>query len=169
MAENTVEKTTEQVEPVKTEPVQDQPAQDSDEVKKLKTLLSKANSEAAEFKRQLRDKQSEAERAEADRAEADKKLRDELNALRREKTVGDYTNRCLALNFDAQLAATTASALADGDVTKLFDCLKTFVDNTTTRLANEALNRQPGLSTGTPPSTNTVDAETAQIRRWMGI
>ena len=45
--------------------------------------------------------------------------------------------------------------------------LKAFVEATKTRLENEALNRQPTLSAGSPPSTNTVDAETAQIRKWM--
>jgi hypothetical protein len=52
----------------------------------------------------------------------------------------------------------------------VFDCLKAFVEATTTRLNNEALNRQPGLSAGTPPTTNTaVKSEEDKIRQWMGI
>ena len=45
------------------------PKDNNDEVTKLKTALSKANSEAADWKRQLREKQTEQERAEAERAE----------------------------------------------------------------------------------------------------
>jgi hypothetical protein len=45
------------------------PKDESEEVKKLKTALSNANSQAADWKRQFREKQTEAERAEAERKE----------------------------------------------------------------------------------------------------
>ena len=159
---------TEQTETVKTEPAKtEKPA--NAEVEKLKAALSRANGEAAEYKRQLREKQTEAERAEAERAEADKAMREELETLRKEKRVSDYTGKCLALNMDADLAGKTANALADGDMESVFDCLKAFVEATTTRLNNEALNRQPGLSAGIPPTkNNTVDTDYENMRRWMG-
>ena len=151
-------------EPAKTEKL------DNAEVEKLKAALSKASADAAEWKRQLRQKQTEKERADAERAEADKAMREELETLRKEKRVSDYTAKCVALNMDADLAGKTANALADGDMESVFDCLKAFVEATKTRLNNEALNRQPALSTGSAPTTNnTVDAETAQLRRWMGL
>lgn len=158
----------EQTETAKTEPKKDEKPVNA-EVEKLKAALSKANGEAAEYKRQLREKQSEAERAEADRLEQEQKMREELESLRKEKAISDYTNRALEVGFDADTAAQAATAMANGDMDAMFDALKAFVEATTTRLNNEALNRQPGLSTGTPPSTNTVDAETAQLRRWMGL
>lgn len=139
------------------------------EVEKLKAALSKANSEAAEYKRALREKQTEQERAEAERAESDKAMREELETLRKEKSIVDYTNRCVTLGFDSELAAQTATALADGNMDSMFDCLRTFVEATKTKLANEALNRQPTLSTGVPPTTNTVDTEMDQMRRWAGL
>jgi len=158
----------EQTETVKTEPVKTDKA-DTAEVEKLKRLLSKANSEAASYKEQLRAKQTETERAEAERAEQEQAMREELETLRKEKRVSDYTGKCLALNMDAELAGKTANALADGDMDSVFDCLKAFVEATTTRLNNEALNRQPGLSAGTPPTTNTtVDKDYEDMRRWMG-
>ena len=50
------------------------------------------------------------------------------------------------------------------------DCLKAFVEATKTRLNNEALNRQPGLSAGIPPTKgNTEDEITAQLRRYAGL
>lgn len=165
VAEQTV---TEQTEPVKTEPAKDEKPVNA-EVEKLKAALSKASADAAEWKRQLRQKQSETERAEAERAEADKAMRDELETLRKEKRVSDYTAKCVALNMNADLAAQTANALADGNMDSVFDCLKAFVEATTTRLNNEALNRQPGLSAGTPPTKNTtVDTDYENMRRWMG-
>ena len=158
----------EQTETVKTEPVKIDKA-DTAEVEKLKRLLSKANSEAASYKEQLRAKQTETERAEAERAEQEQAMRDELETLRKEKRVSDYTGKCLALNMDAELAGKTATALADGDMDSVFDCLEAFVEATKTRMNNEALNRQPGLSAGIPPTkNNTVDTDYENMRRWMG-
>lgn len=154
-------------EPVKTEPAKDE--KPNAEIEKLKAALSKASADAAEWKRQFRAKQSEAERAEAERAEQEQAIREELETLRKEKRVSDYTGKCLALNMDADLAGKTANALADGDMESVFDCLKAFVEATTTRLNNEALNRQPGLSAGIPPTkNNTVDTDYENMRRWMG-
>jgi len=173
MDENTVV-TTEQAVDQQPETQQTEPAKpekaDNAEVEKLKRLLSKANAEASNYKQQLREKQTETERAEAERAEQEKAMREELQALRHEKAVSDYTGRCMALNFDADLAAKFANAYADGDADAVFDCLKAFVDATTTRLSNEALNRQPTLSAGTPPTkANTEDELTAQLRRYAGL
>jgi hypothetical protein len=154
-----------------TEPVNTEPAKENKpdpELEKLKAALSRANGEAAEYKRQLREKQTEAERAEAERAEADKAMREELERLRKDKAVSDYTAKCVALNMDAGLANKTANAMADGDMSAVFDCLKAFVEATTIRLNNEALNRQPGISSGTPPTTNTMDTDYENMRRWMG-
>ena len=153
----------------KTEPAKDEKPENA-EIAKLKAALSKASSDAAEWKRQLREKQTETERAEAERAEQDKAMREELETLRKEKRVSDYTAKCVALNMDADLAGKTANALADGDMESVFDCLEAFVEATKTRLNNEALNRQPGLSAGTPPTTNTaVKSEDDKIRQWMGL
>lgn len=153
----------------KTEPVKTEKS-DTADVEKLKAALSRANSQAAEYKRALREKQSETERAEAERAEQEQAMREELETLRKEKRVSDYTAKCVALNMDAELAAQTANALADGNMDSVFDCLKAFVEATTTRLNNEALNRQPGLSAGIPPTKGTVnDEEYEKMRRYAGL
>ena len=158
----------EQTEPAKAEPARDVKPSNT-EVDKLKAALSKANSEAAEYKRQLREKQSAAEREAAERAEQEQAMRDELETLRKEKAVTDYTNKALEVGFDTETAAQAANAMADGDMNAVFDALKAFVEATKTRLENEALNRQPGLSTGVPPTKNTTtESEMDQMRRWMG-
>ena len=163
------EQQTETTEPVKAEPKKTEKPANS-EVEKLKTALSKANSEAAEYRRMLREKQTEQERAEADRAEQERQMREELEALRKGKQISDYTAKCVELQFEGDLAAQTANALADGNMDAVFDCLKAFVEATKTRLNNEALNRQPGLSAGTPPTANNaVDDFQEQLRRAAGL
>ena len=154
----------------KTEPKKEPPKSDNAEVEKLKEALSRANSQAADYKRQLREKQTEQERAEAERLEAEKAKDARLAELERTVAISDYTNKCLALDFDAELAATTANALADGNMDTLFDCLKSFVEAAKTKLANDALNRQPSLSAGVPPTTNTTqDADLERLRRYAGL
>ena len=159
----------EQTEPVKTEPAKTEKP-DNAELEKLKAALSRANSQAAEYKRALREKQTETERAEAERAEADKAMREELETLRKEKDISDTVSRSLALNFDADTSQKLAEAWNAHDKDSMFDALKSFVEATTTRLNNEALNRQPGLSAGIPPTTNAaVKSEDDKIRGWMGL
>ena len=66
----------------------------SNEVKNLKESLSRANSQAAEWKRQFREKQTETERAEAERAEREKETAEKLAAYERKFLVSDYTAQC---------------------------------------------------------------------------
>ena len=72
------------------------------DVTKLKTSLSKANSEAAEYKRLLREKQTEAERAEADRAEREKALQDELASYRDKERISSYKAQLMSAGVDSR-------------------------------------------------------------------
>lgn len=164
-----VENAAETTEPAKTEPVKNDKATNA-EIEKLKAALTKASADAAEWKRQFRETQTEAQRAEAERADREQAMRDELETLRKDKAITDYTNKALEVGFDADTAAQAANAMANGDMNAVFDALKAFVEATTTRLNNEALNRQPGLTAGTPPTKGNADDElTAQLRRYAGL
>jgi len=146
------------------------PKENNDEVNKLKTALSKANSEAADWKRQLREKQTEQERAEAERAERDRE-RDELIAtLQRKETVSGYLASCLSLGYDKDLATEAANAMADGDAAKIFECQQRFLEAKTKELEAAALNKQPGLTAGAPPTSKDAEvAEENKYRRWAGL
>ena len=141
----------------------------TDEITKLKATLSKANSEAAEWKRQYREKQTEAERTEAERAEAEQALKTELETLRREKTVSDYAKRCLELGYNADLAAKTAEAMADGRYNDVFAYQQEFVAAKTKEIEAAALNRQPGLSSGLPPVNAADKAKNNEMRSYFGL
>lgn len=102
---------------------------DGSDAERLKAAVSKANSEAAELKRQLKAKQTEEERKEAERLEAEAAIKAELESLRKDKTISDSKARFLGLGYDEKLAADTAKALSDGDMEKVFANQKTFVEN----------------------------------------
>lgn len=145
------------------------PKTDDTEITKLKTALSKANSEAAEWKRQFRDKQTEQERAEAERAENEKALQEELAALRRGKVVDEYAKQCMGMGYDAALAAECAEAMADGKFNTVFEIQKRFMEAKTREIEAAALNKQPGLSAGAPPVNAAEKAETNKMRQIFGL
>lgn len=132
---------------------------DSDEVTKLKTALSKANSDAAEWKRQFREKQTEAERADAERKEREAAVEEELRVLRRDKTVSGYVAQCLALGYTNDLAQKAAEAMADGDAAKIMECQQEFLEVKQKEIEENALNKQPTITSGTPPTAKVAEAE----------
>ena len=142
----------------------------NEEANKLKEALSRANSQAAEYKRALREKQTEQERAEAERAERDKE-RDELIAtLQRKETVSGYLANCLSLGYDKDLATEAANAMADGDAAKIFECQQKFLEAKTKEIEAAALNKQPGLTAGAPPTAKDAEInEENKYRRWAGL
>lgn len=143
---------------------------DSGETDKLKAALSKANSEAAEWKRQFREKQTEAERAEAERAEREKAVEEELRGLRRDKTVSGYVAQCLALGYTKDLANKAAEAMADGDAAQILACQQEFLEAKQKELEATALNKQPTLTSGAPPTAKEAEREAInKTRSYFGL
>ena len=146
------------------------PKDNSEEVNKLKTALSKANSDAAEWKRQFREKQTEAERAEAERKERETAVEEELRTLRRDKTVSGYVAQCLALGYDKDLALRAAEAMADNDAAAIMTCQQEFLDAKTKEIEANALNKQPTITSGAPPTAQAADAEAMnKMRSYFGL
>lgn len=146
------------------------PKDNTDEVTRLKAALSKANSESADWKRQLRERQNEQERAEAERAEAEKAKDERLRELERRITVGDYLANCISLGYDKDLALTAAEAMADNDAARILECQQKFLDAKQKELEAAALNKQPTLTTGSPPTAQGADLEALnKQRRYFGL
>lgn len=140
------------------------------DVTKLKTSLSKANSEAAEYKRLLREKQTEAERAEADRAEREKALQDELASYRDRERISTYKANLMGAGIDEPTADLMAKSLPEGVSDEYFLATKSFLDNQRQKLLTESINKQPGLSVGTPPTAAQAEREEENLlRKHMGL
>lgn len=145
-------------------------ATDSTDLNKLKTALSKANGEAAEYKRALREKQSEAERAEAERAEKDKERDELLKTLLEEKRISSYKANLMAAGYDADTADVMAKSLPDGVSDEYFAATKAFLEAQKQALLSDAINKQPGLSVGTPPTAAQAQREEEnKMRRYFGL
>ena len=140
------------------------------DVTKLKTSLSKANSEAAEYKRLLREKQTEAERAEADRAEQYKALQDELASYRNKERVSSYKAQLMAAGIDPDTADLMAKSLPEGVSDEYFQATKSFLDAQRKNAEIAALGKQPSLSVGTPPKGMTKEDEiVATAMKYAGL
>jgi len=139
------------------------------EIDKLKAALSKANSEAAEWKRTAREKQTEQERLESERAEAEKAMQEELAALRKGKVIDEYTKQCMGMGYDAALAAECAAAMADGRFNDVFSIQQRFMEIKTKEIEAAALKKQPGLTAGMPPVNAAEKAEENQYRSYFGL
>lgn len=92
----------------------------SSENERLKNAVSKANSEAADWKKKHNALLDEDGKKKQEAEEANKKIIEELETLRRDKTISTYTAAYLKLGYDADLAASTAKAMADGDMDTVF-------------------------------------------------
>ena len=146
------------------------PKDESEEVKKLKTALSNANSQAADWKRQFREKQTEAERAEAERKEREQAIEDELRTLRRDKTVSGFVANCLALGYNKDLALRAAEAMADNNAAEIMNCQQEFLEEKQKELEAAALNKQPSLTSGAPPTSQTAEKEAMnKTRSYFGL
>lgn len=146
------------------------PASNDAEMVRLKNSLNKACSEAKAYKDELRAKQTEAERAEADRQEAEKKLQEELAAYRTRERLSSYKANYMAAGYDAETAEALAKALPEGVPDEFFATQKSFLDKQKQTLLSEAINKQPGLSVGTPPSGSDAEkAEMDKFRRYIGL
>lgn len=90
------------------------------EMERLKNAVSKANSEAADWKKKHNKLLSDDERAKQEQADSLAAMQTELETLRKEKTVSEYMAQYVSLGYDEKLAKETALAMADGDSAKVF-------------------------------------------------
>ena len=146
------------------------PKDNHETVEKLQAALNAASADASRWKKELREKQTEAERAEAERAEREKAVEDELRTLRRDKTVSGFVAQYLALGYTQELALRAAEATADNDAATLMSCQQDFLAAKTKELEAAALNKQPTLTPGAPPTAKQAEEEaTNKIRQHFGL
>ena len=134
-----------------------EPKNNDAEILKLKNSLSKSNSEAADYKRKLQEKMTEDERKEALRKESEEAMKNELEALRKEKTVSTYKASFLGLGYAEELAQATAEAMSNGDMATVFANQKLFNEAQAKAFLEKSMSQQPGLSSGVPPKAQNLD------------
>jgi hypothetical protein len=118
------------------------------DVDKMKSALDKATSEAAGYKKQLREHMTEDEAAKAKAAEDMASVMAELEALRTKDAINEYTTQFMGIGYDEALARSTATALQKGDMSVMFKNHAKFVADREKALKAELLKNTPAPPAG---------------------
>jgi len=90
------------------------------EVARLKRMLDRASSEAADYKKKFRATQSEKEILDAEKAEAQAKRDEEFADMKRRLAISDMTEKYVSLGYPVELAKQAAAADVDQDAETRF-------------------------------------------------
>lgn len=135
-----------------------------------KEVFDKKASEAASLSKQLKSKMTESELAEAESKQALEDMKAELDNLKREKTISGYKAEYLSLGYDDESAQVSAQALAEGNTSKVFELQKAFIEDQKKKASANALNSQPGLTTGQGiTGQDAAKAQETQLKQWFGV
>jgi len=132
-----------------------------------KVQFDKVSSELAALKKQLRSRMNEDEQKEADRQASETAMKEELETLRKEKTVSNHKAQYLSMGYDEQTAEDAANAMANGDSDEVFTIMKKAQAVYEKNLRAKILKETP-----TPPAgddTNKEKEEEALLRKWFGL
>lgn len=119
-----------------------------------KTLLEKANSEAADYKKKWKAAASEQEQKQIEDAEKQAQIEEELKTLRRSSKVSEYEKQHLALKYDEKDAKEIAEALYDGDMDTVFRLQKKHDESLQKTIKADLMKSMP-----TPPAGNLTNID----------
>lgn len=118
------------------------------EADKLKIQLSKANSEAAEYKKQLRAKQTDDEAAAAETKAALDKLMAENAELKKSMDIANKTAKLTAQGYSEDLAAATAKAMIEGDYDTVIASQAKYLEQAKADIKKDLMNGTPKPAAG---------------------
>lgn len=120
------------------------------ELERQKNALSKANSEAAEWRRKHNALLTDEQRKQQEQAEKWENMEKELAGLRKEKTVAGYKAKLVSQGYDEALADATAAAMESGDMATVFANNQTFLEKYAQKVIADKLKRTPRGADGNP-------------------
>lgn len=138
---------------------------DPGEIKRLKDAVSRANSEAADYKKQLRAKQTAEEAQAAQAAEEREAIMKELEGLKKDKAISSFQAKFMSLGYDAESAHEAAKAMEAGDYDTVFSAQAKFIEETKKNAVIDSLKTQPGITGGAPLSGNNIENSTVAAFR----
>lgn len=127
------------------------------EVNRLKAALSKANSEAADYKKQLRTKQTDDEAAAAAQKEEHDRLVQENADLKRSMALSERKAKLLAMGYDESLADETAAAMVDGDMDKVMANQSKYLEVQKKNIQADAMRKTPRPAEGDDGNGGSMD------------
>lgn len=133
------------------------PADNSAELERLRNALSKSNSEAADYKKQLREKMTAEEAKAKEDSDKFKELQGKYDALLKESEISKNKARLLALGYEDKLASETAEAIVNGETEKVFANQKKHLESVEKKIREEVLTSTPRPTGGNGSDTMTLE------------
>ena len=115
----------------------------SGELLKLKEQLSRANSEAASYKKQLQAKMTDDEKAKAQAQEQLDKLVADNESMKRQLSITDNKSKLLAIGYPEDLAQATAEAMFNGNLDTVIANQKILLDSREQEIRADVLKGTP--------------------------
>lgn len=144
-----------------------------EELDRAKNAVSKANGEAAGYKRQLSERltKEEADKlAQEEREKAIQEMLAERDQLLIEKRISTYTAQMAGVGITGETGAELAKILPDGVPKEFFDAIKKFLADKTAEIRADALKSQPTASVGMPLSgADVMSEEDKAMRKAFGL
>lgn len=129
----------------------------SGEVDRLKNALSKSNSEAADYKRQLKEKMTDEELKAKEDAEKWAEMEKNYNALLRKDSISTNKAKLLALGYEEALAEETAEAMVNGELDKVYANQKKHIESVEKKIRSDVLKGTPKPDGGKSSDTMTKE------------
>lgn len=127
------------------------------EVNRLKNALSKANSEAADYKKQLRAKQTDDEaNATAQRMEHDRLVQENAD-LKRSIALSEKKAKLVSMGYDEKMADETAAAMVDGDMDKVMANQSKYLESQKKNIMADHMRNTPRPTAGGDNQGGTLD------------
>lgn len=125
----------------------------SAEVEKYKNATSKANSEAAEYKRQLKALEEKANAGASDTEKAMAEMKEQIETLQREKSISERKASFLKLGMEESIANKCSEAFTSGDSEAFFEAMGSFITEHDKTFKAELMKTTPRPSNegGEPP------------------
>ena len=130
-----------------------------------KSVFDAKASEAASLSKQLKEKMTDDEAAKAEQEKLFKDMKSELETLRKDKTVSEYTAKYISLGYDKDLAVDTAKAMADGDMEKVFSNGEKHKAAMEKKIKEDLMNKTPKPGGNGNGNDNEKDSSVAQAEK----
>jgi hypothetical protein len=121
----------------------------SAELERYKKAVTKANSEAAEFKKKYNERLTAEEQDKIEKDEELNNLRSEIAELKKKDAITTHKSKFLGLGYDEALAEATAIALTEGDMDSFFANQKKHNETREKTIKADLLKNTPTPPTGT--------------------
>lgn len=128
-----------------------------------KATADKYASEAAEYKRKLKEQMTADEQKAAEDAENAKKLLDELEELRAERSIGAHVEELMGQGYDKETAKEAARAIVAGDMASYFSHQKKFMESQRKNWEADYIKKTPRPDGGSEPTQDPAETFAANL------